>query len=262
MAKISNNLIKNFGKIKEVYNNILTNNIIKENKSGKADFSGYLNKIKSNEILKKQFLIYTNIENKIETDRVKAVEFINETISLISNHSKKDIFDANSKLINDIVFEKDLQYEKAELHENIAKLIFTEKDFNTIETIIETKNKIVDYIINNKPKEVNENFGLPNSMVTSIFIEKFNDKYSGLDESERKVLKVLIESNDEDKKLVYNDLVRECINLIDAKFIDSDIELKDKLLKVKDKLLSEKVDEVEALTDKITKVLNLRNTLK
>jgi hypothetical protein len=262
MAKIDSGLIKNFGKIKEVYNNLLTENIVKENKEGKSTFSGYLSKLKSNIILKKQFLIYTNIENKVENDRVKAMEFVNENISLISNHSKKDIFDANSKLINNIIFNKGVDYDKSNLHENISKLIFTEKNFDTIDDIIESKNKIVDYIVNNKAKEVNEVFSLPNSTLSSIFIGKFNDKYSILDESERKALLVLIESNDEEKKIMYGELVRECIGLIDNKFIDSDIELKEKLLKVKDKLLNEKIDDAQSISDKLTKVLNLRNTLK
>jgi len=254
--------IKNFGKIKEVYNNTLTEGIVKENNDGKSLFSSYLKHIKSNEVLKKQFLIYTSIESKIEPDRVKAMEFINETLSLISNHSKKEIFEANSKLINNIIFEHDVKYEKSDLHDNISKLIFTEKNFNTIDTIIETKNKIVDYIVNNKPKEINENFGLPNSFITSLFVDKFNERYSSLDESEKQVLKTLLESTEEEKKELHNNLIRECITLIDAKFVDSDIELKDKLLKVKDKLLNEKTITNESYSKEITKLINLRNTLK
>lgn len=257
-----NDNIKNFGKIKEVYNNALTEGIVKENKTGKGLFGSYLKHLKSNEVLKKQFLIYTSIESKVEPDRVKAMEFINETLSLISNHNKKEIFEANNKLVKDIIFEHDITYDKLDLHNNISKLIFTEKNFNTIDEIIETKNKVADYIVNNKPKEINENFGLPNSIVTSLFVDKFNERYSDLDESEKQVLKTLLESTEEEKKELHNNLIRECITLIDAKFVDSDIELKDKLLKVKDKLLNEKTITNESYSKEITKLINLRNTLK
>jgi hypothetical protein len=257
-----NDNIKNFGKIKEIYNNVLTEGILKENKSGKTLFSTYLKQLKSNELLKKQFLIYTSIESKVESDRVRAMEFINETLSLISTDNKKDIFQANSKLVEGVNFENDVTYDKLDLHNNISKLIFTEKNFNTIDEIIDTKNKIVDYIVSNTTKEINENFGLPNSMVTSLFVEKFNERYSDLDEFEKQVFRTLLESTDEEKKELHNSLIRECITLIDNKFTDSDVDIKEKLLKVKDKLLNDKAITNESYSKEITKLINLRNTLK
>jgi Tol biopolymer transport system component len=128
--------------------------------------------------------------------------------------------------------------------------------------IVEATSKIIDYIINNKEKVISESIELPNSMLTTIMVEKYNQKYSTLDESEKQILKVLIESTDEQKKEVYGKVVRECIDLINEKLEGSDLETKDKLLRVKDRLLNDKQEINEDFIKNISKIIDLKNTLK
>jgi hypothetical protein len=254
--------VQNFGKIKNAYNEILVESVVTKNKVKKDLFKSYVKIIKENEALKNQFLVYNIIENKVEINESKAKCFVDECMGIISKYNTKDILIVNKKLIENIVFEKDYDYDKKELHENITTLIFTPKTPRNIDTILEAKSFIVDYIINNKEKEVSESVELPNSMLSAIMVDKYNERYADLNESDKEVLKTLIESDDTKKKEVYSKTLRECIELIDERLEESNLEAKDKLLRVKDKLLNDKKEINEDYIKNISKLVDLRSSLK
>lgn len=250
---------KNFGKIKSIYNNLLSESVLDKKNEKKALFKNYVKLLKENEILKTQFLVFNNIENKVESDRNKATLFVNENIGLINKYDKKEIIEANTLLasklnINDSVDEN-------ELYESITTLIFTEKKPNTIDVIVEATDKIVNYIINNKPKVVKEAIDYPNSMFSAMLVGNFNEKYSTLSENEKKTLKTLINSSDNDKKELYSKTLKECLTLVNNRLETNDIELKEKLLKVKEKLLNENLESNEEIEDKLIKLIDLANIL-
>ena len=93
-------------------------------------------------------------------------------------------------------------------------------------------------------------------------VEKYNEKYASLDESEKKILKTLIDSTDVEKKEVYLSTIKECITLIDEKLDTADLNAKDKLLRVKDKLLNDKQEINEDFIKNISKLVELRSNLK
>ena len=93
-------------------------------------------------------------------------------------------------------------------------------------------------------------------------VDKYNEKYSKWDESERQILKDLSDSDDDKKKEVYSVTLRECIDLIDVKLVESDLDAKDKLLRVKDKLLNDKQEVNEDFFKNISKLVELKNSLK
>ena len=254
-------IIKNFGHIKSVYNTLLAESVMSDDKSKKELFKGYVKSIKENEIIKTQFLVYTNIEQKVESDATKAAMFVKENIDLFSKFSKKNILEANTKLVGNLLFENDVVDNK-ELYENISTLIFTNKKPETIDAIVEATSKVVDYIVNNKAKTLTEAIELPNSMLSTMMVEKYNEKYALLDESEKKILKTLIDSTDVEKKEVYLSTIKECITLIDEKLDTADLNAKDKLLRVKDKLLNDKQEINEDFIKNISKLVELRSNLK
>jgi hypothetical protein len=235
---------------------------VSKDENSKKLFKGYIKNLKENEILKTQFLVYSNIESKVESDLTKATMFVKENIDLFSKYKKKDIIEANKKLVSDLLFETEYKSEKEELYENISTLIFTDKTPNTIDTIVEATNAVVQYIMNNKKPEVTEAIDLPISMMTSMMVEKYNQKYSGLDESQKSVLKVLIESTDEEKKELYGNIIKECLELINEKLDTNDLDTKEKLLKVKEKLLNDKQEVNEEFIKNVSKLVELRDGLK
>jgi hypothetical protein len=98
-------------------------------------------------------------------------------------------------------------------------------------------------------------------MLSTIMVDKYNEKYASLSETEKKVLKVLIDSDDTKKEEVYTGVVRECIDMINVKLTDSDLETKDRLLRVKYKLLNDKFEINENFNKNISKLLELKNSL-
>ncbi len=254
--------MQNFGKITNAFNGVLVEGLVTEDTNNKQLFKKYIKTIRENEALKTQFLVYNNIESKVETNEFKANLFLQENIALLNKFSKEELVNANKKLSESVSIEEGVSYPNDKLHEDIATLIFTEKNPKTIDAIVEATANVIAYMKNNKEKEVNEAIELPNSMLSTIMVEKYNEKYSTLDESEKAVLKALIGSDDEKKKEVYSTTLRECIDLIDEKLKESSLEAKDKLLRVKDKLLNDKQEINEDFVKNITKLVDLRSSLK
>ncbi len=257
--------MQNFGRIKNTFNGILAESVVTKQDANKQLFKKYVKAIKESKILTLQFLVYNNIENKVDTDSNSANFFVNENLKLLEKFKIEDIIKENAKLVSlDKSVEGKLNetYKLSELHESLSKLITTKRTANSIDEISKNLVSVVDYIKTNKVKEINEVIDLPTSMISSIMVDKYNKKYSTLDESEKLVLKALIESTDEEKKTVYSTMVRECIDLINVKLKTSDTIAKDKLLSVKDKLLNDKQEIDENFNKNISKLVELKNTLK
>lgn len=258
--------MQNFGKIKNVFNNLLIEGIVKKDVSSKKLFKKYIKTIKESEILKTQFLIYNNIENKIDTDSFSANIFVSENIKLLDKYKTSDILKENLILVNLLKESKDKfseDYVLSNLHESLSALVFTKRTPKNIEKITEEIKNVTKYITTNKAKEVNESIELPVSILTNLMVEKYNEKYSTLEESEKEILKVLIDSNFENKKILYSKFVNECVVLVDGLLKESDSESSIKLIKVKEKLLedTQELKEEEFLT-KISKLIELKNNLK
>jgi len=102
---------------------------------------------------------------------------------------------------------------------------------------------------------------LPPSVLTKISVNKFNSKYANISESEKGIIKTILNGNDETKEETYNTLKRECIDIIDNRLSESsDVDLKDKLLRVKDKLLNTNFDNENFISD-INKVYDLKQSV-
>ena len=256
--------MQNFGKIKNAFNELLAEGLMSKDVETNKLFKQYIKSIRENEILKTQFLVFSNIENKVETNKEKATEFVKENIALFSKFNKKNMLEANLNLAKPILFEQGSgsEYVNKNLHENITKLIFTKRNPSSIDTIVEATAAIVDYITTNKAKVVTESIDLPNSLISNIMVEKYNERYSQLDESDKQILKVLIESNDEQKQEVYKQTLKECLELVNENLKEADLNSKDKLLQVKERLLNDTGEINENFFKNISKLVDLKNSLK
>lgn len=255
--------MQNFGQIKNAFNNLLIEAVVSNNSKNKQLFKNYVKTIKENKILKTQFLIYNNIETKVEKNEFKANLFLQENLNLLNKFSKKEILEANNMLASKLSEIPDV-IENKELYENINTLIFSERTSNNIDKIVESTANIVNFITKNVEKQKEEPIEVPPSMLTSIMVEKYNSKYSTLDDYEFNIVKQLIESDDEGKTKIYENTKRDCIDLVNEQLLVESISLdtKDKLLKVKDKLLNDKLDINEDYLTKISNLVELKNSLK
>ena len=256
--------MQNFGKIKNVFNNILVEEIVSKNDSAKVLFRRYIKAIKESEILKTQFLVYNNIETKFENDAILASIFVSENIKLLEKFNQEDILAENKKLV-DILgdFQSRLNDDsnESDLYESISKLIFTKRQPKTINVITEEIKKVSAYIQKEKLKTVTESIDLPVSILAKLMVEKYNKKYSNLNESDKNVLRKLINSSLDEKKETYTTLVNECVVLIDTLLSDSS-NPNEKLLSVKSKLLEDVEITQENFLEKMSKIIELKENLK
>lgn len=256
--------MQNFGKIKNVFNNLLVEGIAKKDDSAKKLFKKYIRTIKESEILKTQFLVYNNIETKEESDTILANIFVSENIKLLEKFNQKDIIKENEKLVKllgGLSKRLDEEHELSELHEAITSLIFTKRTPKTISVLTEGIKKITNHVQKEKSKTVGETIDLPISVLTNIMVEKYNQKYSEVNENDVVVLKALINSNLDEKKKVYSDVVTECIDLID-KLVERENTPREKLLSVKSKLLEDTEVTNENFIEKFIKITELKENLK
>lgn len=254
----------NFGEIKYTYNSLLAESISNNISDGKVAFKKYIKTIKENAILKTQFDIYYNLENKIESDAWRAYSYVNECLSLMDSFSKKEIKEINNKLNESDFIKKskiNIDENKSKLYSAIDTLINSNKSSSNIDKLFEAKLTIVDYIVNNK-KDTNivEGYGLPNSVLSEIAIEKFNEQYVDLTESEKEVISVSVDSDDTKKEELYIKTIKECLELVNNKLSESSGDVKEKLLATKENLLS-RVYVKESFVNDISKVIELKKYL-
>jgi len=253
----------NFGNIKNTFNQVLTESITKKDRTRKNIFKEYLKTIKESSVLKSQFLVLNNIENKFIEDPYLAGEYVKENVDSVRRFGQKRIISETSKLVS--LIEKNnlkISSDSNKLYECLNNLILLKKESKNVNKIQESFEFIRSYVMKPKEKEQYSSpvVSLPPSMLVGVMVSKFNTKYDTLSESEKKVIKVAINGSEEEKKSLFSEILRETIDLVDIKLNTNDIELKEKLLKTKDKLLRTEYKS-EAFTKDVTKIYSLKNDL-
>ena len=260
--------MKNFGFIKNSFNNILSENIKVKNSKSKSIFKKYVNQLREDDSLRTQFLVYKNIEDKVEKDKAKAIEFVKENIALMGKFPKAEIKRSLNKLLAlkpTIVENQDIYFgddKKRVLHENISYLILTDKNTKTVGSIVEAIDAIAEYIVGNEKRVVSEQKTIIPSLYVSVIVEKYNEKYEELSEGERKALRIIMESNQTEKEVFFKESLKECLEVVNKTMVGNiSIEEKEGLLAAKESLLNKTFTSESFITD-ITKILELTNDLK
>ena len=255
--------MENFGVIKDTFNTILAEAIILKNEEGKKLFNSYLKTLKENKELRKQYLIYKNLSTKSFDDSSEAKDYIKENINLLKGLDK-EVVNEGIKKLNTLLKDKEINSDNMEFYSHIDVLSTTPKTPTTLDKINESINYIKEDMIKREEVivEETESINLPPSVLTKMATNRFNTKYADISESEKGILKVVLNGTEEDKKNLYNDLKTECIDSIDNKLNeDIDLDLKDKILKVKDRLLRMTFNKEEYIKD-LDKVVELKHSIE
>jgi hypothetical protein len=249
--------MKNFGKLKNIFNTILAEGISEKSDLKKDIFKKYVKTLKENKILKSQFDAYTKIESMVEENEFKATEKIKKILESMKEFGEKEIYEANNKLFNLTKGRNiDEDYKRKELHENITNLIFS-KD---VDTYVDSLHETVEYAKSNTTKEIVESIGVPNSLLASLAIGKFNDRYNDLDETTKKAIKIIVEGDEESKKEIFSESIKECLELVNERLKDAEPSIKESLLLVKENLLGRTFNS-ETFKNDIVKILDLKQDL-
>lgn len=253
--------MENFGNIKDTFKNIVVESVLRKDKEGKKVFSKFLKTLKENKTLSDQYLIYKNLQTKKFDDGGQAREYIKENITLLRNLNEGHIQKGNDyflKLLKGVKIIK----ENDSFYNDISYLTKTKKTPSNIDKLNTSTNNIVRLMLEKEDEVVvKESLDIPPSIITKLAVDKFNNRYSNISESEKEIIKTILNGNDEDKLNTFIKLKKGCVETIDKKLDESsDIDLKDKLLRVKDKLLNMVYNKEDSVNN-ISSVYELKESI-
>jgi len=253
--------MKKFGELKNAFSEIFIESYIRKDENLKRIFQNYLKLLKEDRTLKTQAIVYGNLEKAHFDDDGKTILFIKENLELLKSLKQSEVKKANSKLeklLESVKIEINYPEKYKKLHENIDNAVSTK--FN-IDLVIESTDNIKEYIKNNKKENTIEEAKVPTKLLAKLSTKKFNEKYQDLSEDEKKIIQAVIKNDETLKKETFNEVKKECFDLVNEQIKTNDLELKNKLLDVKFKL-TETTYKPDSFVQDIEKLINLRETLK
>ena len=264
--KIKHSKYKNTGLIFE----LLVRKITAETLSG--DESKAINILKSsftNTELGKEYKLYETVFKKTTLTETKADILINTVLESSKKLNRSRLKREKYNLINEIKNHYNLDeffktkisnykgyaslYTLIEAYSNDEKLIDTNDIINNKFTLLEiisnktpNKNQVKDKLMEEFSKEDRDT----KILTYRIMMDKFNGKYANLNENQKQVLQVYINSVDSSSKL------REFHN---KKVLEIKSELLKKSKKIKDKAVRIKINEITNLIQEISKGTFIKN---
>ncbi|NIP31190.1 MAG: hypothetical protein GTN59_11730, partial [Candidatus Dadabacteria bacterium] len=173
-----------FGTIKDIFASHLVESHVSDDESGKNLYKQFIKLISENEVLKSQFIVYKNIENKHFDSEVMASDYLKENISVLKKYSKEEIEKENSKLVK-LLESNGVQPSPGSyrsLHNSIHTLITEEKTASNINKLHESFTMVKDWLLVEKEEEKSDYVkeGVNPKKFLEIVLEKYNKKYSEL----------------------------------------------------------------------------------
>jgi len=259
-----------FGTLKNKFTQILIESHIKGDQKGKKLYKQFLKIIKENETLRSNFIVYKNIENKVSKSEIEANEYLKENLSLLEKYRDvrgkkiKSIFESNNQLL--LLLKKHgykLNEKPSELHESLHKLTTSQKDVSNINELHESFEKVKSWLLTPKKTETDVDVKKPvdANKFLNIVVEKYNKKYSDLSEQDKKILKVILSENENEKKSLLEELSKDVINIINESLTNyTNLELKVKLLETKDVIRDMSYNK-DTFKENLLKIYELKNNL-
>jgi hypothetical protein len=262
----------NFGCIKDNLVKNATSLYLNENKIDKT-LKEFLNIVKSSPVLTLEFIVYKNIENKYISDDVLATRYIDENISMLKNYTKKEIIEENNKLVDFNLDDYSSDESKSKLYESIETIILEntkDSKFKNVDKIHTSFEYILNHIKNNTNNVIQENKSvfeeykdkyLNIDFIFNNAVKKFNEKYSHLSEGEKRILKIMINEEESQKEIIFNETINETLDKIQLSIkAENDPNISNKLYKVKEKINEMKFNK-ETLIDDLVKLNTLKESL-
>lgn len=244
---MNNQVNLNFGAIRDsvvrLSNYELTNN--QKSKSVEQ----FTKKLKESAILKKQYIVYKNFEKCKPFDKDRLAErFINQNMSIFKSGEWETLMNENRDIRIGLLENKHIEsYSRNDdLFNNIHTLIEArtregfyefEREQAAYESLVEFLTRREDDVEVLSEEKNDESDILSWELFTKIALNKFNERYSHLNESERELFKALTSTLD--KKVNYlDDVISECNSIIDREIQSGSkdsvlLEAKEKISKVK-----------------------------
>jgi len=252
----------NFGAIRDSVARLSSMELIKEDTS--QTMESFVSKVSENPNLKKQQLIYKNIQSckPFEKERL-AERFLNQNLSMFKNVDWNQMMFENKQLRKDLLGAPDVSHveasEAGDLFEAINTLIesVTRRGFADFEAEARAYDSVISHLTRevveegekSEEKDDAPNLGEVWKFLTKMAVNNFNERYDHLNESEKEVLNVLISSNGEKKEFlegIINEnltIINNLVEDVDKTHFDTLVSLKEKLQRMKESIDTMKHDD-------------------
>lgn len=235
----------NIGIAKAIVVNKITNELVLESKidSNKDSTIKLVETIKKYPYLINEFNVINNIENAHIENEILATKFIDHNLKLVENFNINEINEAYNSLKSFVNNDEILNIDenKINLYNSISTLIIESVkkiEESDIKKIHRSYENILSYLKTNI-NETDENYSinlLENvdiDQLIEIATKKYNEKYSSLDENEKRIVITAVNGSDGDKKELFEQFKNDNINTL--KTIESN-GIEDKINEAIDKL--------------------------
>ena len=221
-----------FGPIKNNLDNILVNTFTKKSVFKNA-FHSLMSALKENKQSREFFVLYSQLENKNFTDKGLAETYLNQVVKTLKDKRKN----LNTKKLTTTVnkFNSYINESTNKVYKDLDLLIFNE-NVTKIENVISGKKNLLTYLTRKPTIKISET-NIPNSLLINIGTRKFNEKFKGLSESDKKKFKELYVTKTTDLKEEYDKNIKEVSDKLDSLIEEtSDNTLLTKLKESKNKI--------------------------
>jgi len=226
----------NFGVIKATFTNYMNES---ENLLAKEMFGKFMNMIKESKVLRTEFEIYKNLESKYIPNENLAIKYIDENIATLSAISVRKKFAQENDKLQSLMegLEVKVSDRKKELYSHIDTMLsesLADEKSTDVDTLHESFSFVLEHIKNNKPKLVEtNNLGVefnhaPQEFLIKKAIEKFNNRYSSLTESDRSIFKSIVSNNPSLKQTVFENLKSQTLESLTS-LIGESSQMNDKI---------------------------------
>ena len=209
---------------------------------GKPEFKTYMSQLKTmvleNKDLSELYYIYDNLSKKKGLSNDIATDYINESIEysqiLIENNERslKNVDEWISSIVKKSVNN----------YKDIDITIYN-KSIKNLETVLESKKRIINTIISEDKKEIKESINLPLKTMLWVANDRLNKELSNISESERRELIELSSLSDKSIKLEIDTLKENVISNLKTSLNESkENDLKDTIENTIKKISESKYD--------------------
>jgi len=253
MNKISHSKYKNSGILFELLVRKITNETITTNESKAI---GILKKYFTNTEISKENRLYQTLISSQNLTESKANNVINTISELSSRLDRKKLNSEKYNLIKEIKNSYDIEdFFKASLDNyKVLASIYTLIESNFVDNpnpniLISSKDNIIDYLVEQKLENETQIYQElshlekgERHLVYTVMLEKFNEKYDGLDKNQKNILKTYINN------ISNSSFLKEFIN---KEFNKLKSDLIENRSKIDDQVVTIKVNEIISLIDPI-----------
>jgi hypothetical protein len=241
-----------------IANLVISNKIIENSlNEGVGMVSEIFEILNGSELLQLEFNVFDNIENKTISEDIKAMRYVDNNVKLFETYTMRELDAEHAKLKRFIKKEdvKKIDKYRLKLYESIGNLVQESLKISTdvdVNIIHESLDFVIDHIKKGKISESKAVEELYDDEVIEIAMNRFNETYSELNESETEFLRKVI--NCTDKEEMFNELISE--NILLLKNIN-DGKIEGKITKTIDRINEMKYSE-QTFDDDILKLYDLK----